>query len=102
MGIFEIEGAAPPNHNSNRAGGSATYHTFQVQEQDKESSSSSSEFIDLAGLDKLSSKIGGGSHQQEDAENNSDELDKNWKLAINDSAGRHLKKSSDYMKIVEN
>ena len=35
-------------------------------------------------------------------EANSDEIDKIWKLAVNDSAGQRLKKSTDYMKIVEN
>jgi hypothetical protein len=35
-------------------------------------------------------------------ETNSDEIYKNWKLAVNDNTGRRLKKSADYMKIVEN
>lgn len=37
---------------------------------------------------------------QEDT--NSEEQNKTWKLALNDYTGKHLKKSSDYMKIVEN
>ena len=71
-----------------------------MKEQDKESSSSSQEFIYQAGLDKISSKVGGSNSLEEEI--NSDELDKNWKLAVNGSAGRRLKKSSDYRNIVEN